>query len=112
MLPVSTEAAVRRGYIKKMFFKNFAKFIGKQIYLISFFDKVAGCNFIVKKETPMQMFSCEFFETFKNTSFTEHLQTTASIHTKNSFKTEQISHQEMLYVIYDLPISNILCEIT
>ena len=58
------------------------------------------------------MFSCEFFEIFKNTFFTEHLQTTASVDTKNSFKTEQRSYQEMLYVICDLPISDISCEIT
>ena len=51
------------------------------------------------------MFSCEFFEVFKNAFFTEHLQTTASVDTKNSFKTEQRNHQEMLYVICDLPIT-------
>ena len=101
MLPVGTEAAVRRGYIKKMFFKNFAEFIGKQIYRISFFY-----------QTPTQMLSCEFFEIFKNTLFIEHLQTTASVGTKNSFKTEQGSYQEMPYVICDLPISDISCEIT
>ena len=42
MFPVWTEAVVHRGYIKKVFFKNFAKFIGKQIYRISFFDRVTG----------------------------------------------------------------------
>ena len=93
MLPIGAEAAVRRGSIKKMFFKNFAKFTGKQIYRISFFDKVAiaGCNFI-KKETPIQMFSCEFCEIFKNTFLPEHLQTTASVDTNHSFKTQQRSH--------------------
>ena len=34
-------------------------------------------NFI-KKETPIQAFSCEFCEIVKNTSFEEHLQTTVS----------------------------------
>ena len=58
------------------------------------------------------MFSCEFFEVFKNAFFTEHLQTTASVNTKNSFKTEQRNHQEMLYVICDLPISDISWKIT
>ena len=58
------------------------------------------------------MFSCEFCEFIKNTFFTEHLQTTASVDTKNSFKVEQNIHQEMLYVICDLPISDISCEIT
>ena len=31
-----------------------------------------ACNFI-KKETLVQLYSCEFCETFKNTFFTEHL---------------------------------------
>ena len=35
------------------------------------------CNFI-KKETPTQVFSCEFCEISKNTFFTEHLPVTAS----------------------------------
>ena len=29
------------------------------------------------KKTPTQVFSCEFFENFKNTYFEEYLQTTA-----------------------------------
>ena len=33
---------------------------------------------LLKKETLAQVFSCEFCEISKNTSFTEHLQTTAS----------------------------------
>ena len=37
------------------------------------------CNFI-KKETPSQVFSCEFCEISNNTFFTEHLRTTASVH--------------------------------
>ena len=37
-----------------------------------------ACNFI-KKETLVQLFSCEFCEIFKNTFFTEHLRTTASV---------------------------------
>ena len=36
-----------------------------------------ACNFI-KKETLAQVFSCQFCEIFKNTFFTEYLQTTAS----------------------------------
>ena len=46
-----------------------------------FLNKVASlqaCNFI-KKETLAQMLSCEFCVIFKNTFFTEHLWTTASI---------------------------------
>ena len=58
------------------------------------------------------MFSCEVCEIFKKTYFTQHLQTTASVDTKNSFKTEQKTHQVMLFVICDLPISDVSCEIT
>ena len=35
-------------------------------------------NFI-KKETPTQVFSCEFFEIFKNTGFKGHLWATAFV---------------------------------
>ena len=58
------------------------------------------------------MFSYEFCETFRSTFFTEQLQTTASVGRKNSFKTEQRNHQEMLYEMRDLPISDTLYEIT
>ena len=34
--------------------------------------QVEACNFI-KKETLAQLFSCEFYEIFKSTFFTEHL---------------------------------------
>ena len=37
-----------------------------------------ACNFI-KKESLAQVFSREFCEVFKNTFFTEHLSTTASV---------------------------------
>ena len=42
--------------------KNFSKFTGKYLYQSPFFNKV-------RKE----MFSCEFWEIFKNTFFKEHL---------------------------------------
>ena len=46
---------------------------------VSFLIKLAeACNFI-KKETPAQVFSCEFRESSKNTFFTEHLRVTASV---------------------------------
>ena len=49
----------------------------------SLFNKVAGlrpeaCN-CIKKETPVQLFSCEFCEISKNTFFTEPPWTTASV---------------------------------
>ena len=74
MLPVGTEAAVRRGCIKKMFFKNFAKFIGKQIYRISFFDKVAGlqaANLLSKKRLPCKCFPVNFSK-FLRTPFLQN----------------------------------------
>ena len=37
-----------------------------------------GCN-LIKEETPAQVFSCEFWDIFENTSFKEYFQTTASI---------------------------------
>ena len=40
--------------------------------------QASACNFI-KKETPLQVFSCEFCKIFKNTVFTEHLRATASV---------------------------------
>ena len=38
--------------------------------------KLQTSNFI-KKETPTQVFSCEFYQNFKNTYFEEHLPTAA-----------------------------------
>ena len=55
-------------------------FPGKQLCWSLFFNKVAGkaCNFI-KKETPTQVFSCEYCEIFKKTNFKEHLCMVVSI---------------------------------
>ena len=60
--------------------RNFPKFIGKHACQSSFFNKVAGLRsaILLKKETLVQMFSCEFCELSRNTFFTEHLWTTAS----------------------------------
>ena len=55
----------RRCSVRKGVLRNFAKFTGKHLYLSLFFKKVAGaCNF-VKKETLVQVFSCEFCEISK-----------------------------------------------
>ena len=43
-------------------------------------NKVAGleaCSFI--RETPTQVFSCKYWEIFKNTYFEEHLQMAVSV---------------------------------
>ena len=57
-------------FFKIDFLKNFTIFKGKHLcwslLLIKF------CNFF-KKETPMQVFSCEYWGIFKNSFFIEHL---------------------------------------
>ena len=52
-------------FCKKGVLRNFAKFTGKHQCQSLFLNKVAGRNFI-KKETLAQVFTCEFFEIFKN----------------------------------------------
>ena len=93
----------QKMFLIKSVLKTFAKFTGKHLYQSLFLDKVAGlcarasflmklpveasnfikketrtetCNFI-KKQTLAKVFSCEFYEIFKNTFFTEHLPVTA-----------------------------------
>ena len=67
-------------FYKKVVLKNFAKLTGKHLCLSLFFNKDVGLRpaTLIKKDTPAQMFSCEYYEVFKNTFFTEHLWTTAS----------------------------------
>ena len=62
-----TEAVAQRCSIKKVF--------------LEISQTSQSCNFI-KKETLAQMFSCEFCEISKNTLFTEHLWTTASVRSR------------------------------
>ena len=61
----------RRCSIKKAVIKNFSKFTGKHLRLsLSFLKKLlqgSACNFI-NKEFLAQVFSCEFWKIFKNTS--------------------------------------------
>ena len=66
--------------VKKGVLRNFTKLTGKHRCQGLLFNKVSGraSNF-VKKETLAQVFSCEFYEISKNTFFTEHLRTTASV---------------------------------
>ena len=70
-------------FYKKAVFRNFKKFTEKHLCQSLFFNKVAGlscttCNFI-KKGTLAQVFSCEFYEIFKNTYFEEHLRLAVSV---------------------------------
>ena len=66
-------------FCKKGILRNFAKLTGKNLCQSLSFNNVAGeaCNFI-KKETLVQLFSCEFCDISKNTFFTEHLRKTDS----------------------------------
>ena len=65
------EAGRQRCSIEISVLKNFTKFTGKHLCQSTY-------NFI-KKDTLAQMFSCELGKIFKNTLFTEHLRTTASV---------------------------------
>ena len=89
---------------KKNVFKNFAKF--------NFLIKLLACNFI-KKETPTQVFSCEFCDISKNTFFTEHVWATASSNcflyrisclSMNSISLEYISFSNILLRIGKMEI--------
>ena len=57
---------------KKGFLNKFVKLTGKHLCQSLIFNKFAG----LRLETLTQVFSCEFWEIFKNTIFTEHLWTT------------------------------------
>ena len=87
-----SENQSQKRTLKKGFLRNFAKFVGKQLYQRLFFNKVAGLrpeseayNFI-NKETLAQVFSCEFCEISKNTYFTEHLWMAASAKLSSCFQ--------------------------
>ena len=69
------EAATIGVLYKKAFLKNFAEFIG--INLCQGLSLEASN--LIKKETLAQIFSCEFYEIFKDTFFTELLRTSASV---------------------------------
>ena len=62
-----TEAA-NEVFCKKFVLNTFSKLTGKQPMPATLF----------KKQTPAQVYSCEFCETFKNAHFIEHLWVTAS----------------------------------
>ena len=62
----------QRCSITKGVLRNFAKFTGKHLCRSLFFNKVTALDFI-KKETLVQVLSCEFCKIPKNTFFTEHL---------------------------------------
>ena len=63
-----------------MFLQNSQNLQENTCATVSFLIKLqaSACNFF-KKETLAQVFPCEFCEISKNTFFTEHLWTTASV---------------------------------
>ena len=68
-------------FCKKGILRNLATFTGKHLCQSLLLNKVAGfkaCNFI-KKETLAQVFSCKCCVISKDTFFTEHLRTTATV---------------------------------
>ena len=69
----------RKYSMKKGVLKDFVKFAGKHLCQSLF------SNF-VKKEALAQVFSCEFCKISKNTFYTEHLWTTASVRALISLK--------------------------
>ena len=66
-------------FYKKGVLKKFLKFTGKHLCHSSYLIKLQAetCNFI-KRETLVQVFSCECSEFFRNIFFREHLRVTAS----------------------------------
>ena len=61
-----------RCSMKRGVLKNSVKFTGKHFYWSLIFNKVATAWNFIKKETQVQVLSCEFCEIFKNIFFTEH----------------------------------------
>ena len=77
----------RSGSVRKGVLRNFANFTENTCARVSFLIKLQtsgpqACNFI-KIETLAQVFSGEFCEISKNTSFKEHLWATVSVVFKN-----------------------------
>ena len=65
-------------FSKKGVLKNFRNFTGHYQYWSLFLIKLQALQ-VYQKETPIQVFSCEISEIFKNSYFEEHLLTTASV---------------------------------
>ena len=63
--------------VKKGVLRDFPKFIGKHMCHSLFFNKETAT--LLKKETLTQVFSCELYEIYIKTFFTEHLPTDASV---------------------------------
>ena len=71
---VLSEAVAQRCSVKKVFLKNFTRFTRKQL---------CWRLFILKK-TASQVFSCEFYDIFKNTFFNRTPPVAASVFSRYS----------------------------
>ena len=70
--------------------------------LESLFNKAVDlqiCNFI-KKRFQQKVFSCDYWEIFKNTYFEEHLRTAASVHSEDLLKYKNCVVKNMLQERY------------
>ena len=72
-------------FYKKGALKNFLIFTEKTPVLFFFLIKLQAFR-LYQKETPTQVFSCEYCEIFKSNYFEEHLRMTASVLTVSTIK--------------------------
>ena len=88
------EAATRSILQEKVFLEISQNSQENTCARVSFLIKLQAlaCNFI-KKETPTQVFSCEFYEISKNTFFTKHLWATASEYAWHSLLTDNLKRK-------------------
>ena len=75
-----------RCFIKKPIFKDFAIFTRKHLCWSLFLIKQQGFRSAKKKQTPAQVFSCDYCNIFKNTFFEEHLLTCVSVYWNDLLK--------------------------
>ena len=72
---------------KKAILKNFEIFTRKHLCWSFFLIKLQNFRPVtLSKETPTQVFSCEYYNIFKNTYFEKHLPTAASIDCKKFYR--------------------------
>ena len=83
---------------KKNFLKNFTKLQEKTCVRLSFLIKLQVKG--LQKETLTQVFSCEFYEIFKNTYFTVHHRTNGSTLNQNAMITLSRVHIIHIYGIH------------
>ena len=74
---LNSRSSHQRCSIEKVVFKNFAIFTGKRLcQSLLLMNLQASRTATFLKETPTQLFSCEYCKIFKNTCFDENLRTT------------------------------------